>query len=140
MADNSQPGPEDPPDLLSWGMLFAIMLVFGSTFLFNKLALAEMTPMTVASSRLIIAAVPLILLAYAWGQPMPMTKSFWMWSIAYGATSYIIPFYLFIAADFLRVVLGLDPVFTISGHVTHSRIRATFVTINPFRIFTAGHF
>ena len=38
------------------------------------------------------------------------------------------------------IVLGFNPVFAVSRHITHTRSRSTSITIDAFRVFTAGHF
>jgi drug/metabolite transporter (DMT)-like permease len=90
MAAVERPAPRVwlPPFLL-------LSLLWGSSFLFIKVAVEEFSPVQVAFGRLAVGAVVLVVAVYASGGRMPGSRRVWAWSIVTSLFLHAIPFTLF---------------------------------------------
>jgi drug/metabolite transporter (DMT)-like permease len=77
-----------------WILLACLSLVWGTSFQFNKLAVATLRPEAVVTIRLVLAAVILIPLVYARGHRLPGRDRRWFSFIAMAALGNALPFYL----------------------------------------------
>ena len=100
-------------------LLFLLALLWGPSFLFIKIAVAEIAPVTLAALRIGIAAVLLnVFLAFSGGG---WTRSFKLWKhlIIVGFLAHGLPFILinwgeqYIDSALASILNGLTPVFTI---------------------------
>lgn len=60
-----------------WGLLGVLALIWGTAFLFTKIAVTTIPPMTVAAGRLTIAALVLVAAAAAAGERVPRDRGRW---------------------------------------------------------------
>jgi drug/metabolite transporter (DMT)-like permease len=77
-----------------WALLVALSLLWGGTFLFAEVALAEVRPITLVFARVGIAAGALWLAVYASGQRVPRRMALWGEFLVMGALNNLIPFSL----------------------------------------------
>jgi drug/metabolite transporter (DMT)-like permease len=75
-----------------WGLLGVLAILWGISFFFSKVALAELPPMTLVLGRFGIAALALLLAARASGQRMPRSPRVWAGFFVLGALNSFIPF------------------------------------------------
>jgi drug/metabolite transporter (DMT)-like permease len=68
--------------------------MWGSAFLFTKLAVATLPPVTVVAGRLGIAAVVLVVLVFAWRRRLPACGRLWGFFIAMAVIGNCLPFFL----------------------------------------------
>ena len=61
-----------------WLLLVALSILWGGSFFFAKIAIAELPPLTVAFGRIGIAAATLLLLARVTGVALPGDMSAWL--------------------------------------------------------------
>ena len=80
--------------LTDWALLLALVAMWGSSFMFNKLGVATVPPLTLVAGRLTIGALTLLVLLYARGVRLPPLGGIW---IAYGVLGVVgnaLPFFL----------------------------------------------
>jgi drug/metabolite transporter (DMT)-like permease len=77
-----------------WVLLGVLALIWGTAFLFTKVAVATIPPMTVAAGRLSIAALVLVSAALAAGQGVPRGRSRWSSFAAMAIVGNAAPFFL----------------------------------------------
>jgi drug/metabolite transporter (DMT)-like permease len=102
-----------------WALLLALSGLWGSSFLFGKVAVAEVPPLTVVLGRVGFAAVALLTVAAALGQRMPTDPRVWLAFFAMGALNNLIPFGLIfwgqthIASGFASILNATTPLWTV---------------------------
>ncbi len=79
---------------LDWLGLIALVIMFGSAFMFTKLAVQEFSPAIVAAGRIIIAAIILLLIALLRKESFGFLRNTWLLIIALAITGDCLPFYL----------------------------------------------
>lgn len=79
---------------LDWLGLIALVIMFGSAFMFTKLAVQEFSPAIVAAGRIIIAAIVLLLIALLRKESFGFLRNTWLLIIALAITGDCLPFYL----------------------------------------------
>lgn len=79
---------------LEWSLLLTLSLLWGGSFFFGQVALAELRPFTVVLGRVGIAAVALWMLVGLTGQRVSMSPRAWGRFFAMGAINNLIPFSL----------------------------------------------
>jgi drug/metabolite transporter (DMT)-like permease len=82
------------PNRADYLLLLLLAAVWGSSFLFIKLAVATVPPITVAAGRIAVGATALVLLALARGARWPTNRADWLKLIAMGVVGNIVPFSL----------------------------------------------
>ena len=80
--------------LLEWLLLLTLSVLWGGSFFFGKVALAELPPLTLVLSRVALAAVALNLVVVATGHRMPRNLRLWGAFLVMGALNNFIPFSL----------------------------------------------
>ena len=80
--------------LLEWLLLLSLSVLWGGSFFFGKVALAELPPLTLVLGRVGLAAVALNLAVLATGNRMPSDTKLWGAFIIMGALNNFIPFSL----------------------------------------------
>ena len=144
MSDANETSSEGGVDWIAWGMLAIVMVSFGSTFVFNKIALTEFSALNLGAWRLIIAAIPIVMLAYAMGQPLPMTRKFWLWSAAYGVTRFAFPFFLlcwaqqFLPSNVVAIYYAAIPLLLLGMSVLFLGTRVTRKKLAGILVGTGG--
>lgn len=102
-----------------WLLLGLLSVLFGSVFLFVKVALADLRPFTIVLGRVGCAALVLILLVYITGNRLPADIRLWGAFCIMGALNSLIPFSLLfwgqmhITTGLAAILNATTPLFTI---------------------------
>lgn len=121
---------------IDWLLLVTLSVLWGGSFFFSKVTLAELPPFTVVLGRVGIAAVVLHLLTRAMGQKMPGNISTWGLFFVMGALNNLIPFSLIfwgqtqIASSLAAILNATTPVWTVL--FAHFLTRDEKLTIKRF--------
>ncbi|MFI5327071.1 MAG: DMT family transporter [Candidatus Rokuibacteriota bacterium] len=75
-----------------WGLMGVLAVLWGVSFFFSKVALAELPPFTLVVGRFGIAALALLLAARVGGLRMPISPRVWAGFFVLGALNSLIPF------------------------------------------------
>ncbi|HVZ28290.1 MAG TPA: DMT family transporter [Rhizomicrobium sp.] len=78
----------------NWGLLFFLALLWGSSFLFYKILVAVLPPVTVVLGRVGIAAIAMNLWLLAARQTLPLQGSLWRRFLLLGFLNNVLPFIL----------------------------------------------
>jgi drug/metabolite transporter (DMT)-like permease len=104
---------------LEWCLLIILSVLWGGSFFFSKLALAELPPFTLVFGRVCLAAVALNLAVYATGNRMPRSLKTWRALFVMGALNNLVPFSLifwgqmWIASGLASILNSTTPLFTV---------------------------
>src|SRR5262245_36345613 len=102
-----------------WLLLILLSIVWGGSFFFAKIAIAELPPLTIVLARVVIAATALHRLVIAMGQRMPVEASLWRDFLLMGLMNNAIPFSLIfwgqkeIASGLASILNATTPLFTV---------------------------
>ena len=102
-----------------WLLLIVLSILWGGSFFFAKVAVAELPPLTIVLARVIIAAAALHLLVIATGQRMPGDLRLWRDFLVMGLLNNAIPFSLIfwgqkeIASGLASILNATTPLFTV---------------------------
>jgi drug/metabolite transporter (DMT)-like permease len=113
MAINRAMGPAE------WLLLVALSVLWGGSFFFSKVALAELPPFTVVLGRVGLAAVALVVMVLGSGQRLPRSLRLWGAFLVMGALNNLIPFSLIvwgqtaIASGLAAILNATTPLFTV---------------------------
>jgi drug/metabolite transporter (DMT)-like permease len=77
-----------------WMLLLALVAMWGSSFMFNRIAVASLPPWTVVAGRIGIAALVLILIVHALGRRLPPPGREWAPFVLIAVIGNAVPFYL----------------------------------------------
>lgn len=77
-----------------WTLLLALVVIWGSSFMFNRIAVATLPPLTVVAGRVGIAAIVLIIIVYALGKRLPLPGRTWWPFVVIAIIGNAVPFYL----------------------------------------------
>lgn len=80
--------------LKDWSLLLALVAMWGSSFLFNKLSVASVPPATVVAGRLVLGALILLAVVYGLGKRLPKPGRIWVPYIFLALLGNCVPFYL----------------------------------------------
>ena len=80
--------------LTEWALLLALVAMWGSSFMFNKLGVATVPPLTLVACRLSIGTAVLLVLLYAKGLRLPPLGAVWAAYALLGVVGNALPFYL----------------------------------------------
>jgi len=110
---------------LEWFLLIILSVLWGGSFFFSKVALAELRPFTVVLGRVGIAALALNLIVRASGHRMPGSREIWGMFLVMGLLNNLIPFSLIfwgqtrIASGLASILNATTPLWTILlAHLT----------------------
>ncbi len=116
----------------AWGMLIALSGLWGGSFLFNRLAVAEIPTLSVVLARVGIAAVVLLVVARLTGVAMPTDRRSWRDYAVMGLLNNLIPFVLIvwgqrtIGAGLASILNATTPVFgVVIAHLLTTDDKAT---------------
>ena len=104
---------------VEWFLLIALSVLWGGSFFFGKVALAELPPFTLVFGRVFLAALALNLTVRATGKRMPASLKTWGALFAMGALNNLVPFSLIfwgqtqIASGLASILNSTTPVFTV---------------------------
>jgi drug/metabolite transporter (DMT)-like permease len=80
--------------LTDWALLSALVAMWGSSFMFNKLGLATVGPLTLVAGRLAIGTLVLLAVVYARGMRLPPLGPVWAAYAVLGFVGNALPFFL----------------------------------------------
>ena len=100
-----------------WLLLAALVLMWGSSFLFTKIAVAAMTPTSVVAGRLMLAAVVLGLVVAATRRRLGGGPRAWLYFFAIALLGNCVPFWL-ISWGQQRIDSGLAGIFMVVMPIT----------------------
>ena len=101
-----------------WGLLCILSALWGGSFFFNKIAVGEVPPVTVACARVGFGAVLLVLIARATGAQAPFRK-LWRPLAAMGLLNNVLPFSLIlwsqthVASGLASILIATTPLFSV---------------------------
>jgi drug/metabolite transporter (DMT)-like permease len=101
-----------------WLLLFALVAMWGSAFMFTGVAVRGFSPTALVAIRLGIAAVLLTGLVLVRGQRFPWTRRFWLFSLAISLAGNCVPFWLIsfgqqrIDSGLAGILMGIMPLTT----------------------------
>jgi drug/metabolite transporter (DMT)-like permease len=104
---------------MNLALLLILSTVWGSSYLFIKVAVAEVPPLTLVAGRLLLAAIMLWILLRVIGQPMPRSRSVWGAYAVMGFFSGTLPFVLiswgeqYIPSSLAALLQATMPIFTV---------------------------
>ena len=104
---------------LEWALLFGLAILWGGSFFFAEVALAELRPFTVVLGRVGFAAVALVALVYLTGRRLPLDGRMWGAFFVMGGLNNLIPFSLTvwgqteIASGLAAILNATTPLFTV---------------------------
>lgn len=81
-------------EIKNWVLLLSLAIIWGSSFLFIKIAIATVPPLTIVAGRTFFSAVLLILLCIFMYLKYPKRKSFWIYCLVAAILGNCIPFSL----------------------------------------------
>lgn len=122
--------------LADWGLLLALTLLWGSAFLFTKLAVGTIPSGFVVAGRLAIASLLLVPLALAVARGFPGGRRLWLFLILIALFGNALPFSLitwgqeFIDSGLAGILMAIMPLATLS--LAHFLVPGERLT--PFRI------
>ncbi|HSA80320.1 MAG TPA: DMT family transporter [Geminicoccaceae bacterium] len=102
-----------------WLLLVALSVLWGGSFFFTEVALAELPPFTVVLGRVGLAAAALLLMVLASGQRLPRSARLWGAFLVMGGLNNLIPFSLIvwgqtaIASGLAAILNATTPLFTV---------------------------
>jgi drug/metabolite transporter (DMT)-like permease len=103
-----------------WLLLFALVAMWGSAFMFTGIAVRGFSPTALVTIRLIIAAVLLTALVALRRQRFPWTRRFWLFSVAISLAGNCVPFWLIsfgqqrIDSGLAGILMGIMPLTTMA--------------------------
>lgn len=105
--------------LIEWGLLLTLSILWGGSFFFAKVAVAEVPPLTLVFCRVALAAIALLVLVKFSGQQMPRERHIWGSFLIMGLLNNLIPFSLIfwgqtqIASSLASILNATTPLFTV---------------------------
>jgi drug/metabolite transporter (DMT)-like permease len=102
-----------------WLLLIALSIVWGGSFFFAKVAVAEVPPLTIVLVRVGLAAIALLVVLRAIGQAMPRDPRVWAAFFGMGLLNNLIPFSLIfwgqtqIGSGLAAILNSTTPLFTV---------------------------
>jgi drug/metabolite transporter (DMT)-like permease len=122
--------------LTDWALLMALVAMWGSAFLFIKLGVATVPPMTLVAARLVLGVAVLLPLVYMLGLRLPPPGAAWLPFILLALLGNAIPFYLItwgqqtVPSALAGILMAAMPLatmvlahFTVAGeHMTRNRV------------------
>src|SRR5215467_12209857 len=115
-------------------MLIALSLLWGASFLFIKVAVRELTPATLITGRLGLAALTLAVLvpfAVGTGETARQIRGYWPWLLAVALINTAIPFWLLSWGE-TRIDSGLASILQASVPIFNALI--AFVAFREVRV------
>lgn len=104
---------------LEWFLLIILSVLWGGSFFFGKVAVAELSPFTLVLGRVGIGAIALNLIVIATGHRMPSSPRIWGSFLIMGALNNLIPFSLIfwgqtqIASGLASILNATTPLWTV---------------------------
>ncbi|HUP93903.1 MAG TPA: DMT family transporter [Burkholderiales bacterium] len=128
--------------LIEWALLFALVAMWGSSFMFNKLGVATVPPATLVASRLTLGALTMLALLYARGLRLPPLGPIWVAYAALGVIGNAGPFFLItwgqqvVDSALAGILMGVMPLATLV--LAHFLVRGERMTASRVVGFVLG--
>ena len=125
-----------------WLGMFALVIMFGSAFMFTKISVQEYPPAVVAAGRIIIAAIMLVALSIFRKDSFTFVKNHWLLLIALAFFGCCLPFYLIswgqqtVDSSIAGILMAISPLTTIV--LAHFFVANERLTINRVVGFILG--
>ena len=87
------------PSIVSWILLFSLAIIWGVNFLFIKIAVTDVGPITNVFCRLFMASIILYICMRFTGNKIILTRTYLVFYVSIGALGSAIPFYLISDAE-----------------------------------------
>jgi drug/metabolite transporter (DMT)-like permease len=106
-------------DERDWGLLVLLSILWGGSFFFTGVAVAELPPLTIVLARVAIAAVLLLPVLWGSGAKLPESLPGWVPFLVMGLLNNVIPFSLIVSGQTLiasgvaSVLNATTPLFTV---------------------------
>lgn len=110
-----------------WGLLVALSILWGGSFFFIGLAVRDWPPLSIAASRVVIAAVVLLPVLYLLGRRLPREPGVWRAFLVIGLLNNAIPFSLIIWAQG-HIPSGLASILNATTPVSTALVAHVFTT------------
>lgn len=104
------PVSRQPPGIVDFALLVGLACLFGASFMFTHLAVADIPPITLATSRVVIASLVLYPIMLSARQRLPTFGKIWVPILASAVLGYALPFAL-VGWGQIRVPSGLAAIF-----------------------------
>ncbi len=105
--------------VLDYGMLVILAAIWGGSFMFIKVAVDTVPPITITAGRLAIAAIFLYITARMAGQNLPRDKDTWFWAFVIAVIGNAVPFTLIgwgekgIDSGLASILMAIVPICTL---------------------------
>ncbi|MEM8844815.1 MAG: DMT family transporter [Pseudomonadota bacterium] len=105
--------------LVDWLGLLALMVMFGSAFLLNKIAVVDIPPVVITAVRIVLGALILIAMTFIQKESYSQLKSYWGLIVIISITGNCIPFFViawgqqYIDSGLAGILMGMMPLTTI---------------------------
>jgi drug/metabolite transporter (DMT)-like permease len=134
-----------PPHLSDWLSLIALTIMWGSSFLFTKIAVSALSMETVVSARLVLATLILVPLMFALSRRLPRGRRLWSSFVLIALVGNLLPFSLItwgqrsIDSGLAGILMAVMPLATLAlAHVFVPGERLTPYRIGGFLLGFAG--
>jgi drug/metabolite transporter (DMT)-like permease len=101
-----------------WGLLLLLSLLWGGSFLFGRIAVMEVPPLTLVLMRVMLAALTLAAVLAVARVALPTARAFWLAAVGMGLLNNVVPFSLIfygqtqIGAGLASILNATTPLFT----------------------------
>ena len=116
----------------AWGLLLTLSLLWGGSFLFIRVAVAEIPTLSVVLARVAIAALTLLLVARLTGVALPRDRRSWRDHLVMGLLNNVVPFVLIVwgqrtlGAGLASILNATTPIFgVVIAHLFTTDDKAT---------------
>lgn len=102
-----------------WGMLILLSILWGGSFFFVGVALKDVSPLTIVTLRVAIAAITLWCIAFIMGLRPPKNLTIWFAFLGMGLLNNVVPFVLIVwgqtqvASGLASILNAATPIFTV---------------------------
>ena len=128
--------------LIDWLLLFGLVAMWGSSFMFNKLGVATVPPATLVAGRIALGAATLLALVYASGRRLPPPGRVWLAYAVLGIIGNCVPFYLIawgqqvVDSALAGILMAVMPLATLL--LAHFLVHGERMTFNRLAGFALG--
>jgi len=125
-----------------WTLLLALVAMWGSSFMFNRIAVDSLPPLTVVAGRVGVAALVLVIIVYALGKRLPPPGRAWLPFVVIAIIGNAVPFYLItwgqqvVESALAGILMAMMPLATIA--LAHFLIAGEHLTRQRATGFTIG--
>jgi drug/metabolite transporter (DMT)-like permease len=128
--------------LNDWLLLLALVAMWGSSFMFNRIAVSSLPPLTIVAGRVGVAALVLLAFVYASGRRLPAPGRDWWPFVVIALIGNALPFYLItwgqqvVESALAGILMAFMPLATLV--LAHFLIAGEGMTRNRALGFAAG--